>query len=120
MRNARAVPVVVAALGLVPLPTAAQQDFSQVEIRTEQVADGLYVLFGAGGNIGLSVGEDGAFLVDDQFAPLTGKILAAVAEVTDQPVRWVLNTHWHGPHRRQREPSRDPLRLRAESIAGGR
>ena len=90
--------VAVAALGLAPLSAAAQQDFSQVEIRTEQVADGLYVLFGAGGNIGLSVGDDGAFLVDDQFAPLTGKILAAVAEVTDMPVRWVLNTHWHGDH----------------------
>ena len=53
---------------------------------------------GQGGNIGLSVGDDGAFLIDDQFAPLTDKILAAVAEVTDQPVRWVLNTHWHGDH----------------------
>ncbi len=81
-----------------PLTVAAQQDFSQVEIRTEMVADGLYVLFGAGGNIGVSVGEDGAFLVDDQYAPLTEKILAAVAAVTDQPVRWVLNTHWHGDH----------------------
>ena len=97
-RLPRAMPVAVAALALAPLSTAAQQDFSQVEIRTEQVADGLYVLFGAGGNIGLSVGDDGAFLVDDQFAPLTEKILAAVAEVTDQPVRWVLNTHWHGDH----------------------
>ncbi len=88
----------VAAAALCPPSATAQQDFSQVEIRTEQVADGLYVLFGAGGNIGLSVGDDGAFLVDDQFAPLTEKILAAVAEVTDEPVRWVLNTHWHGDH----------------------
>ena len=92
-RFERALPVVVGALAIAPLSAAAQQDFSQVEIRTEQVADGLYVLFGAGGNIGLSVGDDGAFLVDDQFAPLTEKILAAVAQVTDQPVRWVLNTH---------------------------
>ena len=90
--------VAVAALGLAPLSAAAQQDFSQVEIRTEQVADGLFVLFGAGGNIGLSVGDDGTFLVDDQFAPLTEKILAAVAEVTDHPVRWVPNTHRHGDH----------------------
>jgi len=97
-RLPRAMPVVVAALALAPPQAAAQRDFSPIEIRTEQVADGLYVLFGAGGNIGLSVGEDGAFLVDDQFAPLTEKILAAVAEVTDQPVRWVLNTHWHGDH----------------------
>ena len=90
--------IAAAVLAAVPASATAQQDFSEVEIRTEQVADGLYVLFGAGGNIGLSVGEDGAFLVDDQFAPLTEKILAAVAEVTDQPVRWVLNTHWHGDH----------------------
>ena len=90
--------VAAAVPAVAPLTVAAQQDFSQVEIRTEMVADGLYVLFGAGGNIGLSVGEDGAFLVDDQYAPLTEKILAAVAAVTDQPVRWVLNTHWHGDH----------------------
>ena len=90
--------VAAAVAAVAPLTVAAQQDFSQVEIRTEMVADGLYVLFGAGGNIGLSVGEDGAFLVDDQYAPLTEKILAAVAAVTDQPVRWVLNTHWHGDH----------------------
>ena len=90
--------VAAAVAAVAPLTVAAQQDFSQVEIRTEMVADGLYVLFGAGGNIGLSVGEDGAFLVDDQYAPLTEKILAAVAAVTDQAVRWVLNTHWHGDH----------------------
>ena len=90
--------VAAAVAAVAPLTVAAQQDFSQVEIRTEMVADGLYVLFGAGGNIGLSVGEDGAFLVDDQYAPLTEKILAAAREVTDQPVRWVLNTHWHGDH----------------------
>ena len=57
------------------------------------------MLVGRGGNIGLSVGDDGAFLVDDQYAPLTEKILAAVAAVTDQPVRWVLNTHWHATTR---------------------
>ncbi len=87
-------------VALIGSPTAgeAQQDFSDVEIRTERVSDGLYVLFGQGGNIGLSVGDDGAFLIDDQYAPLTERILAAVAAVTDQPVRWVLNTHWHGDH----------------------
>jgi glyoxylase-like metal-dependent hydrolase (beta-lactamase superfamily II) len=76
----------------------AQQDMSDVEITTVRLENDLFVLLGRGGNIGLSVGEDGAFLIDDQFAPLTEKILAAVAEVTDQPVRWVLNTHWHGDH----------------------
>ena len=79
-------------------PLHGQQDLSGVEIEAIQLESDLFMLVGQGGNIGLSVGEDGAFLIDDQFAPLTGKILAAVAEVTDQPVRWVLNTHWHGDH----------------------
>jgi cyclase len=50
------------------------------------------------GNLGATVGEDGAFVIDDQFAPMTGRIIAAVAELTDQPIRYVLNTHWHGDH----------------------
>ncbi len=84
--------------GAVAGPVVGQQDMSQVEIETVQLETDLFMLMGQGGNIGLSVGDDGAFLIDDQFAPLTDKILAAVAEVTDQPVRWVLNTHWHGDH----------------------
>lgn len=80
-------------------PAAAQNnDFSKVEIAAEKIADGLYMLTGAGGNIGLSVGEDGAFLIDDQYAPLTDKIRAAVAKVSAQPVRFLVNTHWHGDH----------------------
>ena len=88
--------VVLAGAGAATL--GAQQDMSDVEITTVRLENDLFMLLGRGGNIGLSVGEDGAFLIDDQFAPLTEKILAAVAEVTDQPVRWVLNTHWHGDH----------------------
>jgi glyoxylase-like metal-dependent hydrolase (beta-lactamase superfamily II) len=80
------------------MPGTAQQDFSSVEIRVTRVADGIYMLMGSGGSIGLSVGADGAFIVDDQFAPLTDKIKAAISTVTDEPVRWVLNTHWHGDH----------------------
>lgn len=78
------------------LPTTAQE--AEVEIKTQLVAPGVYMLVGSGGNLGLSVGEDGAFLVDDQYAPLTEKIRAAVAKVTDKPLRFVLNTHWHGDH----------------------
>jgi glyoxylase-like metal-dependent hydrolase (beta-lactamase superfamily II) len=74
------------------------QDFSDVEIDTVEVGDGVWVLTGAGGNVGLVVGERGAFLIDDQYAPLTERIQAAVAAVTDQPIRFVLNTHWHGDH----------------------
>ena len=84
--------------GISAAPAAGQQDMSQVEITTIELENDLFMLMGRGGNIGLSVGDDGAFLIDDQFAPLTDKILAAVAAVTDQPVRWVLNTHWHGDH----------------------
>ena len=76
----------------------AQQDFSKVEVTSEKLAEGVYMLKGAGGNIGLSVGADAAFLIDDQYAPLTPKIKAAVAALTDKPVRFVLNTHWHGDH----------------------
>jgi len=74
------------------------QDFSSVEIGTTEVANGVYAMQGAGGNLGLVVGENGAFLIDDQYAPLTEKIQAAVAEVTDKPIRFVFNTHWHGDH----------------------
>ncbi len=88
----------VLALCLTVGPAAAQNDFSDVKITTTMIADGVYMLQGAGGNIGLSVGEDGAFVIDDQFAPLTDKIIAAIKTVTDQPVEYVLNTHYHGDH----------------------
>ncbi len=76
----------------------AQRDFSQVEIKTSRVAEGIWMLEGAGGNIGVCAGADGALLIDDQFAPLTEKIKTAVAALSDQPIRFVLNTHWHGDH----------------------
>ena len=87
----------ICAVSTVPA-VARAQEMQDVRITTVSVAPGIYMLQGRGGNIGLSVGDDGAFLVDDQFAPLTSKILAAVAAVTDQPVRFVINTHWHGDH----------------------
>jgi len=92
---------VVAALILAasPIPRlAAQQDMSDVEIETHLVSDGVWMLVGQGGNIGVSAGEDGIFLIDDQYAPLTEKIRAAVAKINDRPIRFVLNTHWHGDH----------------------
>ncbi|MEM7418041.1 MAG: MBL fold metallo-hydrolase [Gemmatimonadota bacterium] len=82
---------------LMAAPASGWQ-LDQVEIRAERLADGVYVLFGQGGNIGVSIGADGVFLVDDQFAPLTERILAAIAGLTDEPVRFVFNTHWHGDH----------------------
>lgn len=76
----------------------AQRDFSSVEIATTDLGNSVYLLMGAGGNIGVSAGPDGVFMIDDQFAPLSEKIIAAIAEISDQPVRYVLNTHWHGDH----------------------
>ena len=78
----------------------AQQDpdWDAVSITSQDVGGGIHVLFGRGGNIGLSTGDDGALLVDDQYAPLTDKILAAVRSITSEPVRFVVNTHWHGDH----------------------
>jgi glyoxylase-like metal-dependent hydrolase (beta-lactamase superfamily II) len=84
--------------GSLVLPGLAQQDFSRVEIKTEQLAPGIYMLTGSGGNLGLAVGEDAVFLIDDQYAPLTPKIQAAIAAITPKPVKFILNTHWHGDH----------------------
>lgn len=88
----------VATAILAAAPLAAQQDWSKVEIRAEQVAPGVAVVFGAGGNIGVSYGEDGTVLIDDQFAPLTDRILAEVARLGAQPVKYLINTHWHFDH----------------------
>jgi glyoxylase-like metal-dependent hydrolase (beta-lactamase superfamily II) len=86
----------VAAVALLASSATAQGE--DVEIQTVEVAPGVSMLIGQGGNIGVSTGADGVFLVDDQFAPLTPKILAAVARLSDAPLRFVLNTHWHGDH----------------------
>ncbi len=72
--------------------------FAKVEIKTETLGDGIAVLFGAGGNIGVSYGPDGTVLIDDQFAPLTPKIQAAVAALGADPVKYLINTHWHYDH----------------------
>ena len=85
-------------LGFAPSVRAQGQDFSKVEVAAEKLADGVHMLTGAGGNIGVSSGPDGVFLIDDQYAPLTPKIKAAVAAISDKPIRFVLNTHWHGDH----------------------
>ncbi len=96
----RAIPLPAILLGLLlAVPAVAQDtDWDAVEITSEDLGNGIHVLFGQGGNIGVSAGPDGTLLVDDQYAPLTDKILAAVSDITDQPVRFVVNTHWHGDH----------------------
>jgi glyoxylase-like metal-dependent hydrolase (beta-lactamase superfamily II) len=85
-------------LSITGTATFAQQDFSKVQIKATKVAGSVYMLEGSGGNIGVSVGDDGIVLVDDQFAPLAGKIKAALKDITDKPLRFVLNTHFHGDH----------------------
>jgi len=77
---------------------ATAQDFDNIEITTTPVRDNIYMLQGSGGNIGVSIGNDGTLIVDDQFAPLTNKIAAAIAELTDRPVNIVVNSHFHYDH----------------------
>ncbi len=95
---------VVVLMGMLALGRAAgapqQQDFSKVEIKVTKVSGSIYMLEGAGGNIAASVGEDGIVIVDDQFAPLAEKIQTALKNlgITDKPVRFVINTHFHGDH----------------------
>ena len=74
------------------------QDFDAVEIKTTKLSDSIYMLEGNGGNIGLCVGNDGAFIIDDQFAPLTKKITKSISKITSKPVQFVVNTHWHFDH----------------------
>ena len=88
-----------AVLGLLVCPAlGSAQNFDNVQITTIPVTENIYVLQGSGGNIGVSIGDDGTFIVDDQFAPLTDKIVAAIAELTDNPVNFVVNSHFHYDH----------------------
>ena len=93
--------LVGAALACGQVAVAQQEpDWSKVQIKTTKVSGNIYMLEGQGGNIAASVGEDGIVIVDDQFAPLAEKIQAALKElkITDKPVRFVINTHFHGDH----------------------
>src|ERR1017187_6026113 len=77
---------------------AQDQDFSKVQIKVSKVAGNVYMLAGAGGNIGASVGDDGIVIVDDQYAPLAERIQQALKGITEKPVRFIINTHYHGDH----------------------
>src|SRR5215467_14490857 len=87
-----------AALSLLATGVLAQEDFSKVQIKVTKVAGTVYMLEGSGGNIGVSAGEDGIVIIDDQFAPLAPKIKEALKSITDKPLRFVINTHFHGDH----------------------
>ena len=127
LRCSLTVLMMVAAMLLSRAASAQQdQDFSKVQIKVTKVSGNIYMLEGAGGNIGASVGEDGIVIVDDQFAPLAEKIQAALKDlaVTNKPVRFVINTHYHGDHTGGNEPfnnagstliAHDNVRKRLES-----
>ena len=84
---------------MLAVPAQAQDnEFADVKIETTDLGSGLYMMQGAGGNLGLSTGKDGAFLIDDQFAPLSTKIKTAIGKVSANPVRFLVNTHWHYDH----------------------
>ena len=78
--------------------TAQQRDWSKVEVKATHVAGSVHMIVGAGGNIGVSVGDDGIVMIDDQYAPLAPKIEAALKTITSKPLRFVINTHYHGDH----------------------
>jgi glyoxylase-like metal-dependent hydrolase (beta-lactamase superfamily II) len=90
--------ILTASLLLAAAPALAHQPPPAGEIRVERIAPGIAVLFGRGGNIGVSYGADGNILIDDQYAPATARVVAAVATLDADPIRYVLNTHWHGDH----------------------
>jgi cyclase len=90
--------LVLSLLCLCSLAAAQDQDFSKVQMKVTKVAGTVYLLEGSGGNIGASVGDDGIVIVDDQYAPLAEKIQAALKSITDKPVRFIINTHYHGDH----------------------
>ena len=75
-----------------------QSRFDQVEIKSHQLRENIYMLEGSGGNIGLFIGQNEVLIIDSQFAPLSDKITAAIREISDLPIKWLVNTHWHGDH----------------------
>jgi glyoxylase-like metal-dependent hydrolase (beta-lactamase superfamily II) len=124
-------PSLAAAVAILALPPAAsaqqQQDMSAVQIKPTKLTDNFYTLEGQGGVIGALVGPDGVFMVDSQFAPLTEKIVAAIKQVTDRPIKFLVNTHQHPDHTGGNENfaklgvtliSRDELRGRLAAATG--
>ncbi len=115
---------VLLACGLI---AAQDQDFSKVQMKVSKVGGSVYMLEGAGGNIGASVGEDGIVIVDDQYAPLADKIQAALKGITNLPIRFIINTHYHGDHTggnayfQKQAPiiAHDNVRKRLETGGGG-
>jgi len=99
LQKTQAVPAMILALAMTGAATkAAGQGMDSVRIRVVPVASGIHMLMGSGGNIGVSSGPDGVFVIDDEYAPLTERIMAAIRTFSDEPIRFLINTHWHGDH----------------------
>lgn len=98
MHRSTSAPLPTALLFAAVLPLWAQDPLDTVQVRVVSVAPGIYMLMAAGGNIGVSTGADGVFLVDDQYAPLTDRVVRAIRSFSDRPLRFVINTHWHQDH----------------------
>src|SRR5579859_4133304 len=90
--------VSLAALGAVAYAQTPLPDFDKVEIKATKLSNNFYTLEGAGGMIGILVGPDGTFMVDSQYAPLSQKIAAAIRQISDKPIRFMVNTHVHPDH----------------------
>lgn len=114
-QTAGAVLSVAFAAALGAASAGAQQNFDDVAVQTLQVRDDIYMLVGAGGNITVQTGGDGVLMVDTQYAPLSDRILAAIGELSDEPIRYIVNTHHHGDH----TGGNATLRLAGATVAGG-
>ena len=93
--------IVLALLAMITVSTnlrGQHPDFSKVQIKTTKISDNFYTLEGQGGTVGVLVGPDGVFMVDCQFAPLSDKLAAAIQQISDRPIRFLVNTHVHGDH----------------------
>jgi len=85
-------------LGVCGTAAAQMPDLEALEFTTTDLGHGIYMLHGFGGNIGVSIGDDGVFVIDDDIAPLSPKVISAIGLITDRPVDFVINTHWHSDH----------------------
>src|ERR1700731_5368331 len=88
----------LATTALFAAPAFAQQDFSKVEVKVTDLGNKTYMLEGAGGNVTIAVGSDGIIMVDTQFAPMHDKLKAAIEKISPLPVKYLINTHYHGDH----------------------
>jgi cyclase len=89
---------IAAALFAAPALAQGQPDFSKIEVKTTSLGNNTYMLEGAGGNVTVAVGSNGVIIVDSQFAPMHDKLKAAISAITNQPVKYLINTHYHGDH----------------------